>query len=98
MITVYKFYADWCQPCRAMAPTFEALQNDPRVENINFKQINVDEGEDAHLASEWKIRTIPTFVIADDQNKPVKRVSGSMPIDYLANFIKEGVELCQKQS
>lgn len=94
---VYKFYADWCQPCHAMEPIFNALQNDPQFDGIDFKQVDIDGTEDCHLVSDWKIRTIPTFIFADDDNNPIKRISGSMPLEYLTNFIKEGMELCQKQ-
>ena len=96
-MTIYKFYADWCQPCHAMAPVFEALQEDPQFNNVTFIEVDIEGDENCHLTSEWNIRTIPTFVFADDNNKPIKRISGSMPIDYLANFIKEGMGLCQKQ-
>ena len=54
------FYADWCGPCRAMAPVVETLAEkaDGRYQAV---KVNVDEESD--LAARYEIRSIPTFLV-----------------------------------
>ncbi|MEE8109409.1 MAG: thioredoxin [bacterium] len=54
------FYADWCGPCRAMAPVVETLAEkaDGRYQVV---KVNVDEERD--LAARYEIRSIPTFLV-----------------------------------
>lgn len=95
---VYKFSAEWCQPCHTMAPIFENISMNPMFNGIEFIEIDIDTTEEYKLVSNWKIKNIPTFIIADDNNNPIKRVSGTMPEEYLTNLIKETIESCQNQS
>lgn len=94
---VYKFSAEWCQPCHTMAPIFENISNNPMFSDVEFIEIDIDTTDQYNLMTEWKIKNIPTFVVADDNNKLIKRVSGSMPEEFLTNFIKEAIDLCQNQ-
>jgi thioredoxin 1 len=57
------FYADWCGPCRAMAPTVEALAGkaDGRYQVV---KVNVDESPE--LAVRYEIRGIPTLLLFKD--------------------------------
>ena len=54
------FYADWCGPCKMMSPIIEEI-----AENLNGKvkiaKINVD--EEADLAIEYEVSSIPTFLL-----------------------------------
>lgn len=54
------FWAPWCGPCRAMAPTIEALEK--KLEGkMTVRRINVD--EDPEEAQRYGIRSIPTLVL-----------------------------------
>ena len=68
------FYADWCGPCRALAPVLDEIAN----ENHNFKigKVNVD--DEINLSSQFKIRSIPTMIIFKD-GKEVERMVGFLP-------------------
>ena len=70
-VVVVDFYADWCGPCRAMAPVLEELSNER--EDVKFFKVNVDDAED--LASELKVQYIPCFFIFKD-GKPVEKLVG----------------------
>ena len=51
-------YADWCGPCKQIAPFFVEQSN--KYPNILFCKLNVDENED--LASRYNIQSLPTFM------------------------------------
>ncbi len=58
---VLDFCADWCAPCRAFAPVFEATKS--KFRNITFQSVNFDEERD--LANQYGIKGIPHVVMLD---------------------------------
>ena len=61
---VVKFSAQWCGPCKAYAPTVEAVAADhPEIE---FIEIDLDENPD--LAARWNVRSIPATIGFKDGN------------------------------
>lgn len=58
------FWAEWCQPCRMLAPTFEALNlEEPQVK---FCRVNCD--EQGELAGMFGIDSIPTLAVVQDRH------------------------------
>ncbi len=57
------FYADWCGPCRAMAPGVELLAE--KAEG-RYKVVKVDVDQDQQLAVRYEIRSIPSLMIFRD--------------------------------
>jgi thioredoxin 1 len=57
-LTVVDFYADWCGPCRAVAPRYDQLSS--QYPSVNFLKVNTDTQE--QIASEEQISAMPTFV------------------------------------
>ena len=53
------FYADWCGPCKMMAPAIEKMSEE--VTNVKFGKVNVD--ENMNLAEKYNIMSIPTLMI-----------------------------------
>ncbi len=72
------FWASWCGPCRAMAPIVDKLAEE--YPDIRFGKINVD--EESELAAQFKIYSIPTFVVLED-GKVKAQTAGSRPKDSL---------------
>ncbi len=68
------FYADWCGPCRMMAPVIDeiAKENDAIV----VGKINVD--EEPELAQQYGVMSIPTLVVLKD-GKEAARSTGARP-------------------
>lgn len=66
-ISVIDFYANWCGPCKAIAPKFEELSNDQQYNKVKFFKANVDDLN--ALAAQYSIRSIPTFIILKDGAK-----------------------------
>jgi len=58
------FYADWCGPCKMMAPVIDELAN----ENSNIKVCKVNVDDNRELASVYNIMSIPTIIIFKNRN------------------------------
>jgi thioredoxin 1 len=69
------FWAEWCGPCRAVAPVVEELSKE-YAGKVDFAKINVD--ENATLASQYGIMSIPTLIIFK-KGKPAEQVVGFRP-------------------
>ncbi|MBE5780105.1 MAG: thioredoxin [Clostridiales bacterium] len=56
---VVDFYADWCGPCKMIAPTLEGLAEElPQVE---FFKLNVDNAQD--ICMKYGVMSIPTLIV-----------------------------------
>lgn len=66
------FYADWCGPCKMMAPIVEELAKDLQGK-VKVGKINVDENQE--LSMEYGIMSIPTVIIFKE-GKEFKRFVG----------------------
>jgi thioredoxin 1 len=67
------FWAEWCGPCRAIAPVLEELASEGRV---TLFKVNVDENPE--LPARFAIRSIPTILFVK-QGTVVDRVIGAAP-------------------
>lgn len=82
-LALVDFYADWCMPCKAMAPIIEELAK--KYPNILFAKVNVDENPD--LAMKFDISAIPTLIIFK-KGKFQERVVGFIPKTILENILR----------
>ncbi len=80
-LVLVDFYADWCGPCKMLAPELEALEKETGLKII---KINVDELGD--IARKFRIMTIPTLMLFKG-GELVKRESTYMPLEALKQFI-----------
>lgn len=61
-ISVIKFFAEWCGPCRVYTPIMESVSKN--VDNVTFYAVNTDEQPD--LAAKFNVNGIPaTYVVKD---------------------------------
>jgi len=77
------FYADWCGPCKMMAPILETVANENPDQVI--LEVNVDEQEE--LMSRYKIMSIPTLIVFEN-GEIVKKAIGLQPKNQLEELIK----------
>ena len=77
------FWAEWCAPCRMLAPTFEKLAENYGHE-ISFAKVNVDELPE--VASQYGIRSIPTLLLLRE-GQVVEELVGARPYQDLARVL-----------
>lgn len=76
------FYADWCGPCRMVAPVLEEIAEEN--EHIKVGKINVDEQMD--LAVRFKVTSIPLLVVMKD-GAVVDQSLGAKPKDKILQML-----------
>ena len=74
----YKFYADWCGPCRVLTTTLNKAQ-------IEYEPINVDNNEE--LINKYDIKTIPVFMAVKDDGTEIDRFVGVKSADAIKQWI-----------
>lgn len=72
------FYADWCGPCKALAPIFETVSKEQK--KVKFAKLNVDENRE--LAQKYDVMGIPCIIIFKD-GKEVERLTGMQSYEAL---------------
>jgi len=78
------FYADWCGPCHAIAPTIEALSSEFEGK-IKFVKVDVDTNQE--VASRYEIMSIPTIMLFENG-----KVEDSIVGAYPANLYRQHIE------
>lgn len=87
---IIKFSASWCAPCKAMKPIFDKVSSMKEFENLEFLSYDIEEDEDGvELVEKYNIRNVPTIVIADEDNEPIKKIIGLINEKELINLIKD---------
>jgi thioredoxin 1 len=69
------FWAEWCQPCKMVAPVLEKIAND---QEGRLKIAKVDIEANPALTNQFRIRNIPTMLLFKD-GQPVEMLLGFMP-------------------
>ena len=87
---VIDFYADWCAPCKIVAPVLEELSKDFDGK-LNVYKVNTEEEQE--LASAFGIRSIPSFLFVPSEGQP-QMAMGALPKDTFVKAFKDvlGVE------
>ena len=80
-----KFYATWCAPCKGLTMTLNSI-SDQITDSVTVVEIDVD--QDMDNARKYNVRGVPTVVILDDEDKELRRFSGTMDAPALLTFIK----------
>lgn len=83
-ITIVKYYADWCGPCKMMTPIVNKI-GDER-ENVNVISINID--EETELVQKNNIASVPTLAFYKN-GVFVKNTAGAMPEPAIVKVIEE---------
>ena len=78
------FWATWCGPCRAIAPTIEQMASEFEGRAVIGK---LDVDENPQVAMQFGIRSIPTILFFKD-GRPVDQLIGAVPKKALADRLE----------
>ncbi|RYD71540.1 MAG: thioredoxin [Sphingobacteriales bacterium] len=78
------FYADWCGPCKVMAPVLEEVA---KSMSGKMKVIKIDTDKNQAVSAQYGIQGIPTLILFK-QGKILWRQSGAMPKHQLESSLK----------
>ncbi len=81
------FYADWCGPCKMMAPIVEKLAEEYEGK-LKIGKCNID--ENMPLAQKYRVASIPTFILFKGA-QPAATFLGAMSEDDLCDKIEENL-------
>ena len=80
---IVDFWADWCGPCKMVAPEMEKLAK-AREGKVIVAKVDTEELRD--IAGRFGIRSIPTMILFSN-GRETKRVSGAMPAAQIAGAL-----------
>lgn len=86
---IVDFYADWCGPCKAYAPTFDKIAEQFAGAAI-FIRVNTDNNE--ALAKAYKISSIPCTYFIGTEGAVLGKVAGQISEDQLASYVNQAIE------
>ena len=82
---IIDFYADWCGPCKMVAPVLEELSNEYAGKIVIYK---VDTDKEMELSAVFGIRSIPTLLFIGADGEPMMQ-PGALPKHVLKQVIEE---------
>lgn len=85
---VVDFWAEWCGPCKMIAPILEELAEE-NTEKFKVGKVNVDENRQS--AMKYSVRSIPTLLVFKD-GEIAEQIVGAMPKDALKKKILDAID------
>jgi thioredoxin 1 len=86
-VVVVDFWAEWCGPCKMIAPVLEEIASE-QAGKVRVAKLNVDDNPGA--ARRYDVMSIPTLIVFKD-GQPAKRLVGAKPkgalLEELAEFL-----------
>ena len=84
---VVDFWAEWCGPCRFIAPALEEIATEMEGK-VKIAKLNVDENPDTMM--KYGVRSIPTLILFKN-GEPTAMQVGAMPKNRLSDWIKGAI-------
>jgi len=85
--TVVDFWAEWCMPCKAMAPILEDLAGKYK-DQVHFKKLNIDNNPTSTM--QYRVMGIPTLILFKD-GQIVDQLVGMGQKAQVENFLKKAL-------
>ncbi|MGG1552333.1 thioredoxin [Paenibacillus ferrarius] len=84
-LVLVDFFANWCGPCKALAPVLEEIGKE-LGSNVIIAKVNVD--HNPMVSSKYGIMSIPTLILFKN-GKIVETISGLQSKSYLINMVRK---------
>ncbi len=85
MLKLIDFHAEWCPPCKLMAPIIAELEKE-YAEKVIFEKVDVDHNSDR--SSHYGVLSIPTFVLEKD-GQEIERLIGARPKEEFVSLFQK---------
>ncbi len=87
-LVLIDFYADWCGPCKSMAPTLEKFAEENK-DKVKVVKVNIEESP--RLAAAFGVKSIPTLVTLKD-GVAIYGAVGAVPKSSLEKLVAESLK------
>ncbi|MHA7775038.1 thioredoxin [Roseibium sp. M-1] len=84
---VVDFWAEWCGPCKMIAPALEEISEEMGAQ-VKITKLNIDENQD--MAMKYGVRSIPMLILFKD-GEPMATQIGAAPKGKLSDWIKSAL-------
>ena len=84
-----KFEANWCAPCKYMAPIVENVLSDNVYSDLRLICINIDDESSQEAIQQFGIRSIPTLILLDDNDQIINKLIGSANAEQIKEFLSK---------
>jgi thioredoxin 1 len=84
---VVDFWAEWCGPCRMIAPALDEISNE-MAGKVSIVKVNID--EEPELGAQFGVRSIPTLLMFKN-GELASNMVGAAPKSKLSSWIAAGV-------
>jgi len=86
-VILIDFFAQWCGPCRMLAPVIEEVAEE-MSDKASFGKVDID--KEVKLATDYQVSSIPTLILFKD-GKEVDRIVGLRDANALTKFIQKAL-------
>ena len=81
------FWAEWCGPCKAIAPILDEIA-DEKAGEVTIAKLNVDEAP--NISRQYEVMSIPTMIIFKD-GEPVGKMIGAKAKDAIVSELEQHI-------
>ena len=86
-LVLVDFWAEWCGPCKMIAPALEEISEEMN-ENLEIKKLNID--DNPKTPQEYGVRGIPTLILFKNGEKISEKI-GVLPKSKITEWVQESI-------